>query len=62
MMAGILVSGLSWLVTLFACLITLGSFVETGTGVYVLAFCVSLVAFVLTGIWWSVMLSKRGPQ
>ena len=57
-----IVSGLSWLVALFACVITLGAFVETGTAVYMLAFCVSLVVFAVTGIWWSVILSKRGPQ
>jgi len=57
-----IVSGLSWLATLFVCVITLGAFIETGTGVYMLAFCVSLVIFFLTGIWWSVILSKRGPQ
>ena len=57
-----IVSGLSWLITLFVCVITLGAFIETGTGVYMLAFCVSLVIFFLTGIWWSVILSKRGPQ
>jgi len=57
-----IVSGASWLVTLFVCVITLGSFVETGTGVYMRAFSISLVTFVLTSIWWSVMLNKRGPQ
>jgi len=57
-----IVSGLIWLVALFACVITLGSFVETGAGIYLVALSISAVAFVVTGIWWSVMLSKRGSQ
>jgi len=62
MTARIIVSGLSWLVALFACVITLGAFVETGTGVYMRVFSISLVVFILTGIWWCLMLNKRGSQ
>jgi len=58
-----IVSGISWMVALFACVITLGAFVETGTGMYMMAFSISLVVFGLTGVWWCVVLNRsRGPQ
>jgi len=57
------VSGICWMVSLFACIISLAAFVELGSGIYMVSLGISAVVFVTTGIWLYKSLKKiRGEK